>query len=164
MAKEIGEIFGFDLNGMNNEINTYFKNMEDNFKKIDLVLYSKIKISKHKMIKLSNDVIEKQLKSELEKPNKEFIIKLAEIFQDLRNNGILKQHNYSQKQIDKIITDGICHECKDYLINELKNSQGVIFYKNYFKICKQLENDLDYFSKLKSEDAWGKKEMIILEK
>ena len=164
MVKEIGEIFGFDLNGMNNEINTYFKNMEDNLKKIDLDIYSNIKISKDKRIKLSNDIIEKQLKLELEKSNKEFITKLAEIFQDLRNNGILKKEQYSQKQIDKIITNGICHECKEYLINQLKNSQGVIFYKNYFKICKQLENDLKYFSKLNSEDAWGKKEMIIFEK
>ena len=121
-------------------------------------------MSEGKKIKLSNDVIEKQLKLELEKSNKEFITKLAELFQDLRNNEILKQQNNSQKQIDKFITDGICHESKDYLINQLKNSQGVIFYKNYFKICKQLENDLEYFSKLKSNDAWGKKEMIIFEK
>ena len=163
MVKEIGEIFGFDLNGMNDEITTYFKSMEDNFKKIDLDIYSKIKESKDKKIKLSNDIIEKQLKSKLEKSNKELIMKLAEIFQDLRNNRILKEQNYSQKQIDKIITDGICHECKDYLINQLKNSHGVIFYKNYFQICKQLENDLKYFSKLKSEDVWGKKEMIIFE-
>ena len=164
MVKEIGEIFGFDLNGMNNEINTYFKNMEDILKKIDFDIGVKMKMSEGKKIKLSNDVIEKQLKLELEKSNKEFITKLAELFQDLRNNEILKQQNNSQKQIDKFITDGICHESKDYLINQLKNSQGVIFYKNYFKICKQLENDLEYFSKLKSNDAWGKKEMIIFEK
>ena len=163
MVKEIGEIFGFDLNGMNDEVKAYFSSMEDNFKKIDLDLYSRIKETKDKKIKLSTDIIEKQLKIELEKTNNEFIIKLAEIFKDLRNNRIFKEQNYSQKQIDKIVTDGICHECKDYLINQLKISHGVIFYKNYFKICKQLENDLEYYSKLNSEDAWGKKEMIIIE-
>ena len=163
MVKEIGEIFGFDVNGMNDEINTYFIKMEDNFKNIDLDIYSKIKISKDKKIKLSNDIIEKQLKIEFEKSNKELIAKLAEIFKDLRNNENLREQNYSQKKIDKIITNGICHECKEYLINQLKNSHGVIFYKNYFKMCKQLENDLKYFSNLKSEDAWGKKEMIIFE-
>ena len=163
MVKEIGEIFGFDLNGMNDEVKAYFSSMEDNFKKIDLDLYSKIKETKDKKIKLSNDIIEKQLKLELEKSNNEFISKLAEIFKDLRKNGIFKEQNYSQKYIDKIVTDGICHECKDYIINQLKISNGVIFYKNYFKICKQLENDLEYYSKLNSEDAWGKKEMIIIE-
>ena len=163
MVKEIGEIFGFDLNGINDEINAYFRNMEENFKKIDLDLYSKIKESNDKKIKLSSDVIEKQLKLEFEKSNKKFIVKLAEIFQNLRDNEILKDKNYSQKQIDRIITNAICQECKDYLINHLKNSHGLVFYKNYFKICKQLENDLQYFSKLKPEDAWGKKEMIIFE-
>lgn len=161
MVKEIGEIFGFDLTEMNKEIKAYLKKVEENVDNRDFGLYNILKDDKNKTIKLNKDIIKKQLKSEIEK-NREFITDLAEFFQKVRKKR-MNELNFSKKQIDLILTNAICEECEDILINELNDSQGVIFWKNYMNICKQLEKDLKYFSKLKSEKVWGKKEMIIIE-
>lgn len=161
MIKEIGEIYGFNLNEMNKEVSNYFTNIEANIKNLDLMKYSHMKHLKGKKIKINNEIIEKQLKSELENPNKKFIIKLAEIFFDLRETEI-KNNQFSTNIIDRILTNGICIECQDYLVNELKNSFGLIFWKNYLIVCSKLEKGLENFSKLNSEKDWGKKEMKII--
>ena len=162
MVIEIGEIFGFNLKEMNKEIREYLNNLKENLKDMDILNYEKIKDSKGKKIKISNEIIEKQLQTELEKSNKEIIKQLAEYFQNLRQNGI-KLYNYTENNVDEPLTNGICEECQEYLINLLRESEGVIFVRNYMKICKQLEKDLESFSNLSSEDDWGKKEIILIE-
>ena len=162
MVIEIGEIYGFNLKEMNKEINAYLRNLEENLKDMDNLSYEKIKENNDKKIKISNEIIEKQLKSELGKSNKDIVGKLSELFLRLRQSGI-EENNFSEKNIDEALTNGICEECQEYLINQLKNSEGVIFYKNYMKICKQLEKDLENFSNKDTQKDWGKKEMIVIE-
>ena len=162
MVIEIGEIFGFNLKEMDKEIREYLNNLKENLKDMDILNYEKIKDSKGKKIKISNEIIEKQLQTELEKSNKKIIKQLAEYFQNLRQNGI-KLYNYTENNVDEPLTNGICEECQEYLINLLRESEGVIFVRNYMKICKQLEKDLESFSNLSSEDDWGKKEIILIE-
>ena len=147
---------------MDKEIREYLNNLKENLKDMDILNYEKIKDSKGKKIKISNEIIEKQLQTELEKSNKEIIKQLAEYFQNLRQNGI-KLYNYTENNVDEPLTNGICEECQEYLINLLRESEGVIFFRNYMKICKQLEKDLESFSNLSSEDDWGKKEIILIE-
>ena len=54
---------------------------------MDLLDYQTFKISNNnEKIKLKSDIIEEQLKSELEKSNKEIIKSLAEIFYKIRKN------------------------------------------------------------------------------
>ena len=53
-------------------------------------------------------------------------------------------------------------KCNDYLIKVLKNSNGLIFWKNFLAIHKKIESNLIYFSNLDSEKDWGKKEMRII--
>ena len=60
------------------------------------------------------------------------------------------------------MTDGICIECRDYLIKVLEDSKGIFFWKNYLNACKKLNKNLKL---LKSkEDNWCKYEMKIINK
>ena len=163
MVIEIGEIFGFNLKEMDKEINGYLKNIEENLKDMDNLNYEKIKENnQEKKIKISDEIIEKELISGYKKSNQDIIKKLSELFQKLRQSGIKEQH-FSEKNIDEALTNGICEECQEYLINQLNNSEGVIFFKNYMKICKQLKKDLKNFSNKDTEKDWGKKEIIIID-
>ena len=63
--------------------------IKDKVKNMDLLDYQTFKISNNnEKIKLKSDIIEEQLKSELEKSNKEIIKSLAEIFYRIRKNEI----------------------------------------------------------------------------
>ena len=157
MVKEIGEIFGFDLNDLDKEVKEYFNIIKNSIKDMDVYMYYNRKKTKEINMKVNMDIIEKELKEEMEKTNKQFITDLAKLFHNLKE----KQHNNIPKnKIDKIITDGICVECRDFLKNKLKSSEGLIFWKNYLNICKKLEGNL---KKLKSKNnVWGKKEMKII--
>ena len=84
----------------------------------------------------------KELKEELDKSDHDFIMELAEKFHQIRENEINK-HRISNKKIDRTMTDGICIECRNYLIQELQDSQGLIFWKNYLNVCKKLKSDLE---------------------
>ena len=129
---------------------------------MDLLDYQTFKISNNnEKIKLKSDIIEEQLKLELEKSNKEKIKSFAEIFYKIRKNEIEKG-NFSQNYIDKVISHEICNECNDYFIKVLKSSNGLIFWKNFLAIYKKIRNNLIYFSNLDSEKDWGKKEMRII--
>jgi len=162
MVKEIGEIYGFNINEINIEFNSYLREIRDNAKNMELLYYQKYKNSNNiEKIKLRSDIIEKQLKSELEKSNKEIIESLAEIFYKIRKNEI-DEGNFSNNNIDKVLSIEICKECNNYLINVLKNSNALIFWNNLIAICKKVEENLLYFSKLDSEKNWGKKEMRII--
>ena len=169
MVKEIGEIYGFNINEINIEFNSYLREIRDNAKNMELLYYQKYKNSNNiEKIKLRSDIIEKQLKSELEKSNKEIIESLAEIFYKIRKNEIDEGNfsnnngNFSNNNIDKVLSIEICKECNNYLINVLKNSNALIFWNNLIAICKKVEENLLYFSKLDSEKNWGKKEMRII--
>ena len=159
MVKEIGEIFGFDLNDLDKEVKEYFNIIKNSIENMDVYMYYNRKKTKEINMKVNMDIIEKELKEEMEKTNKQFITDLAKLFHNLKE----KQHNNIPKnKIDKIITDGICVECRDFLKNKLKSSEGLIFWKNYLNICKKLEGNL---KKLKSKNnVWGKKEMKIIKK
>ena len=118
------------------------------------------------------NIIANYLISEFEKSNKKFIRKLANMFNDLRNEElydlidgleesdqkIIKKKN----QIDQNLTNGIFEEYIKYLIKILEKSNGLFFYKNYFHFCENLEKDLKSFSELEFSKHFGKKEMDII--
>ena len=159
MVKEIGEIFGFDLNDMDKEVKEYINTIKDSINNMDVSMYFDKKKRKEIKMKVNMDIIEKELKKEIDKTNKQFITDLAKLFHELKEKQNNNKH-IPKNKIDKIMTDGICIECRDYLKNELKKTEGLIFWKNYLNICKKLEGIL---KKLKSKNnVWGKKEMKII--
>jgi hypothetical protein len=160
MVKEIGEILGFNLKEMNKEVKVYLNKMKDNIDDMDVSLYYNKNKAKGQKIKIDKDTIEKELKEELKKSDHDFIMQLAKKFNKIRENEI-KNQKISSKKIDRMMTDGICIICRDYLIKELKKSQGLFFWKNYLNICKKLKSDL---KTLKSKEDWVKKEMKIIKK
>ena len=108
---------------------------------------------------LNKNDIEKELKVVFDNSDKEMIKKLASSFHKIREREI-KNNIKSKKKIDKMMTDGICVECRDYLIKQLQDSQGLFFWKNYLKNCQKLQKDLEEL--IKSKDNWGKFEMKII--
>ena len=61
------------------------------------------------------------------------------------------------------MTDEICFNCINYLKDQLKKTNGFVIWNYYYKICKQILEDFEFYSKMDSS-KWVKKEMIIIEK
>ena len=160
LVKEIGEILGFNMKEMKKEVNNYFKQLKEKINDMDIFHYYNINKTKRVQLNINKEDIEKELKKELDKSNNEFIKQLASLFHKIREENI-KNENKSPKEIDKAMTDGICIECRDYLIEVLKKSQGIIFWKNYLNNCRSLKNDLKIL-KEKTNDDWGKNEMKVI--
>ena len=165
MVKEIGEILGFNLKEMNKEVKVYLDKMKDNIDNMDVSSYYNKNKAKEQKIKVNKYIIEKELKEELDKSDHDFIMELAKKFHQVRENEInnhrISNHRISNRKIDRMMTDGICVECRDYLIKELQDSQGLIFWKNYLNVCKKLKSDLEI---LKSKEDWVKNEIKIIKK
>ena len=167
MVREIGEIFGFNIEEINRGIDDRLKQKVSS---LDLDIFNinkkkKPKGKEEEKIEHSLDIISNYLKSEYEKlnDNKYFIINLAKIFNELRKDEIkLEKKNKKLNLIDENLTNGIFIETVDYFIEILEKSNGLFFWKNYLNIYKQLEEDLKYFSELDYKKQWGKKEMIII--
>ena len=167
MVREIGEIFGFNIEEINRGIDDRLKQKVSS---LDLDIFNinkkkKPKGKEEEKIEHSLDIISNYLKSEYEKlnDNKYFIINLAKIFNELRKDEIkLEKKNEKLNLIDENLTNGIFIETVDYFIEILEKSNGLFFWKNYLNIYKQLEEDLKYFSELDYKKQWGKKEMIII--
>ena len=172
MVREIGKIFGFNLQEMNNEINGYLKN---NISNLDLSIKKfkkkakKNEVKIHENLEVNINIIENYLNSEFLKSNKNFIIDLAKMFNEFRENEInnITYSNDNEKElkeimINKNLTNAIFMESIDYIINIIEKSNGLFFLKNYLNIYKKLEKDLKIFSELDSNKYWGKKEMIII--
>ena len=167
MVREIGEIFGFNLEEINRGIDDRLKQKVSS---LDLDIFNinkkkKPKGKEEEKMEPSLDIISNYLKSEYEKlnNNKNFIKNLANIFNELRKDEIkLKEKNVKLNLIDENLTNGIFLETVDYFIEILEKSNGLFFWKNYLNTCKQLEEDLKYFSELDYKKQWGKKEMVII--
>ena len=158
MVREIGEIFGFNLKEIKNEIDDYFQKNISNYDFRKILKNKKNKIEEKVIV--SSEIINDYLKSEIEK-SKDFIIKLAKMFNGIRQDQILSR-NPNENQIDKTITNEIFTETIDFLIEDLNKSNGLLFYQNYLNICQHLEKDLKCFSELDYKKQWGNKEMIII--
>ena len=158
MVKEIGEILGFNMKEMDKEVKNYFKELKEKIDNIDFSSYGNKKKTKRAQLDINKNEIEKVLKREIDKSDNKFIKQLASLFHKIRKRKIEDQH-ISEKKIDKMMTDGICIECRDYLIKQLKDSQGLIFWKNYLNNCKKLKTELETFI---SNNNWGKYQMKLI--
>ena len=130
MVKEIGEIFGFNLKEINQEIKSYLDNIEKSISELELYSISDNKIKeKENKVEVSMDIIAKQLKNELENFNKDFIKKLANTFNRIRNEEINKK-DMKENQINKSLTDGIYNECIKYKVKFDFCGTGNVFIKD----------------------------------
>ncbi len=159
MVKEIGEILGFNMKEMDKEVKNYFQKLKENIDNMDVFSYDNKNKTKAIKLNINKNDIEKELKVVFDNSDKEMIKKLASSFHKIREREI-KNNIKSKKKIDKMMTDGICVECRDYLIKQLQDSQGLFFWKNYLKNCQKLQKDLEEL--IKSKDNWGKFEMKII--
>ena len=159
MVKEIGEIFGYDTNMMNYGIKLYLMKIESFFKSEDFSLRPGKTDELINTINLSTEIIEKQIKSEFEKSNKEFILILARIFKTIKENCNID--NESEDQFNVRLTNEICFYCMNYLEEQLRKTNGIIFWNHYYNICQKFLNIFEYYSKINT-DKWVKKEMIII--
>ena len=180
MVREIGEIFGFNFQEMEKEIDEY---LQDKISQSDISYYAHKKKGEKKRNKTEEkmevniEIITNYLKSEFEKSNKEFIRRLAKLFNDMRNEEFNELNEFTEinelndnnekiiekkNQIDKNLTNGIFEESIKYLIKILEKSKGLFFFQNYFQFCVNLEKDLKSFSELEFSKHFGKKEMQII--
>ncbi len=162
MVKEIGEIFGFDTKCMNYGVKTYLNKIKNEFEKEKISLPTLQKEEMIKTININAEIIENQIQKELEKPNKDFILILSKLFTEFKRKYQENNKDLSDNEINRNMTEGICSSCIDYLILQLKNTKGFIFWNYYYEICKQISEDFEFFSTIDS-NKWVKKEMIIIE-
>ena len=159
MVKEIGEIFGFDTKEMNYGIRAYLSQINKQFNKGNFNLKESEKKEMNKTINININIIEKQIKAELEKPNQEFIMNLAKLFKKIKEDYDKK--GLSDEMVNRNLTNEICDSCINYLEFQLRRTDGLIFFTHYFNICEKLLIDLEQYSKMSFED-WGKKEIKII--
>ena len=161
MVKEIGEILGFNWKEMNIQVKTYLEEMKDKFDNLEVSKYDDKKKIKNEKSKINQDDIIRELKEEYNRSEDNFITQLAIKFHEIRKNEI-ENSTKPQNKIDRMITDGICIECRNYLIKVLEDSKGIFYWKNYLNSCIKLNKNLEL---LKSkEDNWCKFEMKIINK
>ena len=163
MVKEIGEIFGFDTKNMNYGVKTYLNKIKKEFEKEEISFQTLKKEDIIKTINLNTEIIESQIQKELDKPNKDFIMTLLKLFMEFRKKYKENNKELSENEINRNMTDGICFTCINYLEDQLKKTNGFIFWNYYYEICKQILEDFEFYSKMDSS-KWVKKEMIIIEK
>ena len=163
MVKEIGEIFGFDTKNMNYNLKTYLNKIKKELGEEKISLQTLKKEDIIKTINLNSEIIENQIQKELEKPNKDFIMVLSKLFMEFREKYKENNKELSENDINRKMTDGICFACINYLKDQLKKTNGFVFWNHYYEICKQILEDFEFYSKMDS-NKWVKKEMIIIEK
>ena len=161
MVKEIGEILGFNWKEMNIQVKTYLEEMKDKFDNLEVSKYDDKKKIKNEKSKINQDDIIRELKEEYNRSEDNFITQLAIKFHEIRKNEI-ENSTKPQNKIDRMITDGICIECRNYLIKVLEDSKGIFYWKNYLNSCIKLNKNLEL---LKSKEGnWCKFEMKIINK
>ena len=159
MVKEIGEIFGYNTKEMNYGLRSYLTQINKKFSKGNYSLAEDEKKELNRTININMNIIEKQIKSEFEKSNKDFILNLAHLFKSIKEK--YNKEELSDEEINKRLTNEICFTCMGYLELQLKRTNGLIFFDHYLNICEKLLNDLKKYSEMSSDD-WGKKEIKII--
>ena len=159
MVKEIGEIFGYNTSEMTYGIRLYLTQINRQFDKENYSLPQLQKEEIYKTIKLNQNIIENQIKSEFEKSNQEFILNLAKLFQKIKLN--YNKQELSDDMVNKQLTNEICFCCMNYLEEQLKKTNGLIFFTHYYDICEKISQSLEKFSKT-GPNEWGKKEIKVI--
>ena len=160
MVKKIGKIFGFDNKNISYGVEAYLNKIKKDLKieKISVQILQKEDIIK--TTNLNSEIIENQIEKELDK---DFIKILTKLFMELRKKYKANNKELSENEINKNMTDGICFSFINYFGDQLKKTNGFVIWNYYYKICKQILEDFEFYSKMGSNE-WVKKEMIIIEK
>ena len=161
MVIKIGEIFGFNTKEMNYYTKLYIKQIQ---KKLGKEHFSFQKKDIIKTIELKTNVIENQIKKELEKSNKDLIINLSKIFMEIKEKYKDKHNNekISEDILNRTMTDAIYLCCINHIEEQLKKTNGLLFWGHYYDICHQILNLFEKFAQ-KDSYKWAKKEMKIIE-
>ena len=61
-----------------------------------------------------------------------------------------KKYNekFSEDHLNRIITDKICSYCIDYIIEQLIETNGLLFMVHYYNICYQKLNVFEEFTQM----------------
>ena len=161
MVKEIGEGYGLDINVLNSGTKLLMNNMQNILSSIE---NQKIENEKDNNNKVSNildtneiikslDIIKNKVQDKLEKTNKDSILTLANLLNQIKELNKKKEKEIKELEIiNQNFTDEVYNYCIQYFEKELLESKGLIFMVNYFNKCESLLEDIDYYIKKKD---WG---------
>jgi len=161
MVKEIGEGYGLDINVLNSGTKLLMNNMQNILSSIE---NQKIENEKDNNNKVSNildtneiikslDIIKNKVQDKLEKTNKDSILTLANLLNQIKELNKKKEKEIKELEIiNQNFTDEVYNYCIQYFEKELLESKGLIFMVNYFNKCESLLEDIDHY--IKKED-WG---------
>ena len=161
MVKEIGEGFGLDINSLISGTNLLINNItkilsSKKSKKLDNQNNNNdlSDILDSKEINKVLDVIRNKVKNKLDKGNKESILSLANVLNEMREANIKKEIKTKELELINLdFTNDVYKICLEYFKKELNESEGLSFMVNYFNKCKSLLEDIDYYINKKD---WGK--------
>ena len=164
MVKEIGEGYGFDINILNSGTKLLINKMK---KIVSSMNISKIDNKKDNNdlsdildpneINRSLDIIKNKMQDKLEKSNKDSILSLANLLNQIKEMFIEKEKVKEKKEtelelINQKFTNDVYKICLLYFEKELFESEGLTFMINYFNKCEKILEDFEYYINKKD---WG---------
>ena len=158
MVKEIGEGYGLDINVLNAGTRLLINNMKNKVSSMKKVIVNKkdnkgFEILDTNEIVKSLDIIKDKINYKLDKTNKDSILYLAKILNEIKKI-IEKVDNENDIQIfNKNFSNKVYKCCMIFFEKELIESEGLTFMVNYFNKCESLLKDIEYY--MYKED-WGK--------
>ena len=164
MVIEIGKSFGFISNEINFEMKSYLTRIQEEFSQENFSLPKSEEEGKIKDIDLNLNIIKEQIENNLIGSNNNLldVIKtLSKLFSTVKEK--YGKNKISEDIVNRRITDKICLFCVSYIEEQLKKTNGLIIWEQYYDICHQILNIFEKYSKMEP-NKWGKKEMKIIEK
>jgi len=160
MVKEIGEGFGLDINVLNygtKQLISKMKNILSSMNKQQIeIVYSNNELTEildSNELKKSLDAISDKVQNKLEKGNKDSILSLANLLNEMREINIKNEIKTKELElINRNFTNDVYRICLSYFEKELNESEGLIFMINYFNKCESLLKDIDYYT---NKEDWG---------
>ena len=157
MVKEIEIGFGLNINSLNYALKSLQKNKENYFEQQkDKNNDKENKILDNDKLNDCFDDIQKIIQDKLNKTNesnKKLILTLSYFLYKLAEEA-KRDYLEVDDKFDIKFTNIIKEFCVEYFQKEIEDSEGLIFYENYFKNLNLLLNDIDYYAEKKDWDSF----------
>ena len=157
MVKEIEIGFGLNINSLNYALKSLQKNKENYFEQQkDKNNEKENKILDNDKLNDCFDDIQKIIQDKLNKTNesnKKLILTLSYFLYKLAEEA-KRDYLEVDDKFDIKFTNIIKEFCVEYFQKEIEDSEGLIFYENYFRNLNLLLNDIDYYAEKKDWDSF----------
>ena len=144
MVIEIGKSFGFISNEINFEMESYLRRIQEEFSQENFSLPKSEEEGKIKAIDLNINIIQEQIENNLNGSNNsllDVIETLSNLFSAVKEK--CGKNKISEDILNRRITDKICLFCVSYFEEQLKKTNGLIIWNQYYDICNSIKDQYE---------------------